>query len=76
LQNPAVVSPLVGARTPEQLHEDLAALDLELGPEHVERLDAVSAIDLGFPHEFLTRPMVRGVVHGQTITRPRPVVRW
>ncbi|MGC0366010.1 aryl-alcohol dehydrogenase-like predicted oxidoreductase [Rhodococcus sp. 27YEA15] len=71
LQNPAVASSLIGARTPEQLHENLSALDVEFEVEHLRRLDDASAIDLGFPHEFLTRPMVRGVVHGNTRTRPR-----
>lgn len=76
LQNPAVVSSLVGARTPEQLQENLFALHITLDDEHLRRLDEASAIDPGFPHEFLTRPMARGVVHGHTHTRPRPVTRW
>lgn len=71
LQNPAVVSSLVGARTTEQLQDNLAALDIEFDDEHLRALDEVSAIAPGFPHEFLARPMVRGVVHGRTRTRPR-----
>jgi aryl-alcohol dehydrogenase-like predicted oxidoreductase len=75
LRNPAVVSSLIGARTPEQLQDNLGALEIELDDEHWKRLDDVSAVDLGFPHEFLMRPMVRGVANGRTRTRPRHPVR-
>jgi aryl-alcohol dehydrogenase-like predicted oxidoreductase len=55
LLNPAVVAPLVGARTPAQLDDNLGALDVELDPGQRARLDEASAIDLGFPHEALRR---------------------
>lgn len=71
LQNPAVVSPLIGARTPEQLQCNLGSLDIVLEAEHRRRLNDASSTDPGFPHEFLTRPMVNGVIHGRTRTRPR-----
>ncbi|MET3803179.1 aryl-alcohol dehydrogenase-like predicted oxidoreductase [Nakamurella sp. UYEF19] len=76
LEHPAVVSPLIGARTLEQLQQNICALDVELDAHQLDRLDAVSAVDLGFPHEFLSRPMVRGVVDGTTTVRPRPAMRW
>jgi len=53
LLNPAVASPILGARTLAQLQDNLGALDVTLGAEQIARLDAVSRIDLGFPHEFL-----------------------
>ncbi|MFG1704386.1 aldo/keto reductase [Nonomuraea sp. M3C6] len=43
LARPAVTSVIVGARRPEQLTDNLAALDIELTAEDMERLDAVSA---------------------------------
>jgi aryl-alcohol dehydrogenase-like predicted oxidoreductase len=43
---PAVTSVILGARTVEQLRDNLAAADLELSPDHVERLSAVSAPQL------------------------------
>ncbi|MCM6775262.1 aldo/keto reductase [Nocardia sp. CDC159] len=55
LRNPGVTAPIVGARTPAQLEDNLAALDVEFDPAHLARLDEASAIDLGFPHEFLAR---------------------
>jgi aryl-alcohol dehydrogenase-like predicted oxidoreductase len=42
LARPAVTSLIVGARTPEQLRDNLAAADLVLGDDEVERLDEVS----------------------------------
>ncbi len=41
--------PIVAARTPEQMADNLASVDLVLPGEVVDRLDAVSPIDLGFP---------------------------
>lgn len=76
LEHPAVTSPLIGARTPNQLRQNLAALDVDLDTAQLDRLDAASQVPLGFPHEFLTRPMVHGVVHGTTTVRPHPAGRW
>ena len=55
LLNPAVTAPIVGARSLAQLDDNLGALQLRLDPEQQARLDEVSAIELGFPHETLRR---------------------
>jgi len=47
------VIPILGARTATQLESNLGALDVELGPDQLRRLDEVSRIPLGFPHDFL-----------------------
>jgi aryl-alcohol dehydrogenase-like predicted oxidoreductase len=47
------VHPILGARRVDQLHDTLAAADLTLPPDAVARLDAASAIELGFPHDFV-----------------------
>jgi aryl-alcohol dehydrogenase-like predicted oxidoreductase len=52
-QQRGVIVPLVGARNLAQLEENLGALSVTLGDEHLARLDAVSAIELGFPHDFI-----------------------
>jgi aryl-alcohol dehydrogenase-like predicted oxidoreductase len=57
---PGVV-PLLGARTPAQLQDNLACLDLVLETPLVERLDALGAIELGFPHDYLRR--TRAIAH-------------
>ena len=60
------VIPIVGARTTAQLKENLAALDLALDEAQTSRLDEVSRIEPGFPHDFMATPMVRELVHGDT----------
>jgi aryl-alcohol dehydrogenase-like predicted oxidoreductase len=49
LQRPGVTSVIVGARTEEQLADNLAAADLELGDEERARLEAVSRPPLLYP---------------------------
>jgi aryl-alcohol dehydrogenase-like predicted oxidoreductase len=43
------VIPILGPRTPEQLAENLGATNITLSPQQVARLDAASAVALGFP---------------------------
>jgi aryl-alcohol dehydrogenase-like predicted oxidoreductase len=50
LGRPGVSSVVVGARTDEQLADNLVAAQLELSAEERERLDAVSAPPLIYPH--------------------------
>ena len=50
LAKPAVTSLIVGARTEEQLADNLAAADLALTDDEVARLDDVSAEPLRYPH--------------------------
>ncbi len=47
--------PLVGARTVDQLEDNLGCLDVELSDDHMERLNDISAISPGFPHDMLSR---------------------
>jgi aryl-alcohol dehydrogenase-like predicted oxidoreductase len=63
-QRPVPVIPIVGARRMEQFRDNLACLDLKLSPGQVARLDAASHVDLGFPHDFYARDMVKGLVYG------------
>ncbi|MBL8055593.1 MAG: aldo/keto reductase [Anaerolineales bacterium] len=62
----APIIPLLGATKVAQLQDNLGALSVTLAPEHLARLDAVSAIELGFPHDFLAGPEVRDLVFGGT----------
>ena len=50
LGRPGVTSLVVGARTEEQLSDNLAAADLVLDEAERARLDAVSAVPLRYPH--------------------------
>lgn len=47
--------PIIGARTLEQLKDNLGCLDVVLNNEQLTRLNAASEIDLGFPLKFLRR---------------------
>lgn len=60
----APIIPLLGATRVEQLQDNLGALNVTLAPAHLARLEAVSAIELGFPHDFLAAPEVRELVFG------------
>ena len=53
LAKPAVTSVIFGARSLEQLDDNLAAADVKLTDEDVKRLDDASAFKLGYPYEFL-----------------------
>lgn len=58
------VIPIVGARKLSQLHDNLGSIHVQLSPEQVARLDAASAVELGFPQEFYRRELVRSLVYG------------
>ncbi len=62
--DPAVTAPLIGARTLAQLEDNLGALDIVFSDDQRARLHAASAIEPGFPHEFLARPMTRAIMFG------------
>lgn len=47
------VHPILGARRTEQLEDNLAALDVVLPVEAVDRLEAATAFDVGFPTNFI-----------------------
>lgn len=51
----AVSSVIFGARTVQQLEDNLGAADLVLTPEQLRTLDEASAFELGYPYDFLLR---------------------
>lgn len=57
-----LIHPIVAARTVDQLKDNLAAVDVRLPPEHLDGLNAVSAIEPRFPADMLdsTRNFVYG----------------
>ena len=60
------IIPLVGAKNAAQLSESLDCLTITLTKEQAARLDAPSAIELGFPHDFLRSETVKDVLFGGT----------
>ncbi len=53
LRQPGVSSVIFGARTLEQLEQNLGAATLELSDADLEQLDGASALELGYPYEFM-----------------------
>lgn len=61
---PNAVIPIIGARKLSQLQDNLACVDFNLTGEQLQRLDNISAISLGFPHELLASQFVRDILLG------------
>jgi len=63
-QRTTPVIPIIGARKLAQVKDNLACVGLKLDPALVARLDAVSRIEMGFPHDFFAAEMVRSMSSG------------
>ena len=63
-QQPGTVIPLIAARTEEQFRDNLAATDVHLSQQHLDRLDALSRPTLGFPADVMREASVVGGVYG------------
>jgi aryl-alcohol dehydrogenase-like predicted oxidoreductase len=61
---PVPVIPIIGARKLPQLKDNLASSDVSLSPNQLKTLEEASQIELGFPYEFYTRDLVRGLIYG------------
>jgi aryl-alcohol dehydrogenase-like predicted oxidoreductase len=64
LSRPGVVIPIVGVTSEEQMRDNLGCLDVELSADQLRRLDEASAVDLGFPYDFLRRDVIKRLVYG------------
>jgi len=73
LVNPAVASTILGTRTLAQLEDNLGALNVTFSGDQIMRLNAVSHMDAGFPHEFLASPAMSMMFGGVKVaTRGTP----
>ncbi len=57
--------PIVGARKVSQLQDSMGAVKVELADEHLTRLDDLSRVEMGFPHDFLASDGVLNLVRGE-----------
>ncbi len=55
LTRPTVSSVIIGARSVEQLEDNLKGADLQLPPDLSRRLDEASVFDVGYPYDFIRR---------------------
>lgn len=62
-RNPNII-PIVGAKKREQLKQNLDCINYSLNDEQLERLEEISGIKLGFPHDFANSEGVRKVLYG------------
>jgi aryl-alcohol dehydrogenase-like predicted oxidoreductase len=70
-QDKSVVIPIVGARTPAQFKENLGVLEISLSAADLERLDEVSRIEPGFPHDFAAVALAYGGTFDRIDAHPR-----
>ena len=66
------VLPIVGARTLEQFRENCGCLEFSLENDQIERLNKVSQIELGFPHDFLKMEAPHNFLYGGLFDRIDP----
>jgi aryl-alcohol dehydrogenase-like predicted oxidoreductase len=63
-QQPGPVIPLIAARTEEQFRDNLAATEVNLSQQHLDRLDTLSRPTLGFPADVMRDAAVVAGVYG------------
>ena len=68
-QQPGVVIPIPGARTPAQMQDNLGVLDFELSSEHLTTLADAHEFKIDFQLSFLTNDHVRGLIFGPSFAQ-------
>lgn len=58
------VLPVIGPRTRAQLEDNLAAAALTLSEDHLRRLDGITVVAPGYPHELLAAAEQRAIMTG------------
>ncbi len=58
------IIPIIGARKIDQLKDNLQSVDIHISNEQMARLNEVSSIDLGFPHDFVLRDGAKKMMYG------------
>jgi len=78
LQRSVPCFPIIGGKKLEQIQDNVHCTEFTLDKKQMDRLDKVSHIDLGFPHDFLVSPVVRDMAMGgwmSKIENPNDPVR-
>lgn len=65
-QKHAQIIPILGARTLEQIKDNLGVLDFELSDDQIKEINSLSDFQVGFPRSFLHDDYVLELVHGKT----------
>ncbi|WP_053668495.1 aldo/keto reductase [Streptomyces sp. NRRL B-1140] len=64
LARPGNVVPIIAATRESQLTDNLGSVDVRLDADALARLDEVSAVPLGFPHDFIREPVITRNIYG------------
>jgi aryl-alcohol dehydrogenase-like predicted oxidoreductase len=64
LSKSTVTSVLLGASKLEQLENNLGSLNAHLSADQIKRLDDISRIAMGYPHEHLANPTIQQQISG------------
>ena len=74
-QKPFVTSTIIGAKTLEQLNDNLEAVSLTLSAEEIVKLDEISADRPQYPHWMIKRNNATRVPTGEPVSATRTVMK-
>ena len=57
---------VIGSRKESEIKDNLAWLEFVLSNDQMQRLNDISKIELGFPHDFLNSEMIKEIIYGGT----------
>ena len=60
------IIPIIGAKNLVQINDNLVCMEFVLSDDRIQRLNEVSKIELGFPHDFLSTDAIRNIIYGGT----------
>ncbi|MDD8019363.1 MAG: aldo/keto reductase [Bacteroidota bacterium] len=66
---PGVIIPIIGGRSESQIKENISSLDVTLSVEHLQHLNDISKIEMGFPHDFLHSSAMQKIIYGGTYSK-------
>ncbi len=63
-QHEGILIPIIGGTKASHVEENIGCLKVALNADDMKRLNDVSAIEMGFPYEFLESNPIREIVYG------------
>ena len=69
LQKGENIIPIIGARKVDQIKDNLKCVEFVLSDQHIKQLDDVSAVALGFPHDFYRGKTVQDFAFSGTLKK-------
>ena len=71
LQRSVPCFPIIGGKKLEQIVDNVHCTEFVLDKKQMDRLDKVSHIELGFPHDFLKSELVRNMAMGGWLAKSK-----